>query len=217
MFSTITNMNPIHAMPQISKKPVADPAIFSQVTLRDYSDQIKIMKGFLSDPAKTTSMAVDGFRRAIRSSKKKMAVNEFSRFYHNKELCVKVLLEIAIDVVPVSNLGLVNWVFWAMSEEALDSAIIPVLIIRELCKVDTKNAKGYVDMYNTDLSIQEMIEEAGDTCATFYTKLEACGKKYHTYPLYLRDNAKSGAGSLVHKIDPEDEADVELAGILESI
>lgn len=210
-------MNPLHAMPQVSGIPLTNPSVFKQTVVDDYTDQIASMKGFVSDPAKVLTLAIVGFRRAVRASKLKMAIRELSRMYHNKAACVKLILEVAIDVVPVRNVGLVNWVFWATSEESIDNPIILVLIVRELCNVDFKNIKDYAGTYNQGMSIQDMIDDAGDKCSDLYQKLELCSERYHTYPLYLKEYAQPKAGSLVHTIELESEAEVDLARMLESI
>lgn len=202
-------------MPQISKQTTGTDTMsasssFKPTILEDLSSHIAAISEGRMLVAPTESK-VQAFRQAVRNGSLIAAVEAFSYVYDDDDMAAKTLLEAAIDIVDISNVDLVNFVCVCVPEHL--SPLITVLVIRDLCNTEPKNARDYVDRYFLPGTVNDIIEGSEGKFPPYYTKLEYCSNKYWSYPLHIRDKGPKDSYA-IHQTDKETVEDIKLASLL---
>ena len=209
-------MNPLLAMPQVSGKYSTDTSsMFIPNVMSNYDSMIEKMEA-ISNTVYDDVLLQDiiTFRGAVKVGNTPLAMSAIIRIYAYKIALVKILIETAIDHIPVSEVGVVNTIV-ALSDINMDS-ITCVMVVELLC-TSKRTRELYTQIpQDTYQSINHMILSAGDRCNIHYEKLRYCNPTYWTYPLYLARHAVKGAGHMYDSVPDITRTDENWARKLDS-
>ena len=156
------------------------------------------------------------FRSAVSVGNFVLAISSFASVSQHKALFVKVLLEAAIDYVSLRSVDVINTVFAVTSIDM--PQIYMVTTIKMMCGAN-KSPTPYTAVYTDKetLTIDDMIEQAGDKCNQTYVKLRYCDSKYWSYPLYLKEYAQEESGLVFHYAEEPTSRDKGMVRKLEGL